>query len=185
MYEYLKSNVNPELVKYCIDKFITAELDYTTKGNRGIGRFTDIVPRLGAYYRCGFSKLSNIQLDELADLIRDVILRSYIICESFQGNRDITLKRIDFEYIYSEWITNIYNINIDNAEPKLVDIMGICTQSAFDAITQFIKKHKLKKVDIFSQDKTPMILFWYPIAGFALRGIEIQEYLNNGETNGI
>ena len=58
-YSNNKQNIIPELVDYCIGKFVQTELDYQTDGDRGMGRMSNFVPRLGGYFRKNFLSLNS------------------------------------------------------------------------------------------------------------------------------
>ena len=73
-YEEFTNQCNYESVEYCIDKFIKAELDYNTPGNRGLGRISDNVPRFGGFYRKQLINLSNQRLIELNNQIKTLLL---------------------------------------------------------------------------------------------------------------
>ena len=55
-----------------------SELDFTTPGNRGIGRMTESIPRFGAYFRKPLSILSDQELNELSYLMQDLCLLGYL-----------------------------------------------------------------------------------------------------------
>ncbi len=174
-YKNLKSHHNPDRMAFCIHRLIAAEIDFATEGNNGIVRFTQVVPRLGAYYRSGFCKLSNDQLFELAYLVKDLILRGYIAGDIYGKYIYLDNKHIDFDYLFSMWINLMYYFYVDNMDPEAEGAIGIFSQSAFDAIEEFLEKNGISREKIFSHINFSTIMHWYPIAGFALRAIEMQE----------
>ncbi|NQU19352.1 hypothetical protein HQ550_04270, partial [bacterium] len=64
-FEELKKHFNTDKIGHCIERYINSELDFTTVGNRGIGRMTYAIPRLGGYFRSQLSKMSEATLSEL------------------------------------------------------------------------------------------------------------------------
>lgn len=81
------ANINPGTTNYCVGQFVHAELDFATPGNRGIGRLTDALPRLGAYFRDSLSRLEKAGLNELDGLITKLILKrlSFFCCHKWSA----------------------------------------------------------------------------------------------------
>jgi hypothetical protein len=53
----LRSCFNIVAVGFCFSKYISSELDSQTPGDRGLGRLSTEIPRLGAYFRKPISRL--------------------------------------------------------------------------------------------------------------------------------
>src|ERR1022692_1944815 len=65
----IKEQACLDAVEQCICRFVEAEVDSTTSGERGIGRITLSPPRLGGYLRKQIARLSHQDLRELCALI--------------------------------------------------------------------------------------------------------------------
>ena len=77
-FNQLKLAFNFEAINYCLEKFVDSELDYITQGERGIGRMTNNIPRLGGYFRKQISKLNNEEHEKLYLLIQELLIRGYL-----------------------------------------------------------------------------------------------------------
>jgi len=165
-------NANPKNMSQCIEKFIHAELDYETPGDRGIGRLTDTMPRLGAYFRNSFLGLDEVSQNELSILMAKLIAKGYIfISISNSKPKEKTLSFTDDE-LYKEWIPQIYTFNLNVLSENVWNLLLTITEKDFEDIKNFFNKHNMKGGGLFSKDKTDDILNSYLIAGVALYFIE-------------
>jgi len=169
--EEVKSSLNYDSLFYCIDKYINSELDSRTRGNRGIGRMTTWIPRLGAYYRKEMSRLSTKNLSELYTLMQDVIFRAYLARPLIVENPISMAKLSKGSELYEAWIPGIYVV--DPFGEKLLDMIDACTSTAWESFLNFLKKHGMSRPGTFPNEKMDEILFRYVVAGYYLRVVEV------------
>ena len=172
-FEQLKLKINTEIFNHCVEKYINAELDFKTPGNRGLGRMTDNIPRFGAYFRKKLSKLSQNDLDNLYIKIQDIIISGYLVhalfMEEVANNPVIT----DGETLYEKWIPGIYASSPFEMGKNLSNIFYICIESSCQALKDLMGGCGIKAGGFLSADKTDEILVYYACAGFGLRTIEV------------
>jgi len=178
-YRKLMSEFNSEAITYCLKKYIRAELDYTTPGNRGIGRMTANIPRFGAYFRKPLSKLSIQKLNKLGFLIQDLCLRGYLNSAIYVKWPANNAKLSDKDLLFREWIPCIYVINPYEFSPELWDTIKIDIAFTIIEIHDFMRKHGIEVDSLFkrasrflSGDRINGILEYYAIAGYSLRAVE-------------
>jgi len=165
-------NTDPKNMSQCTEKFVQTELDHETSGDRGIGRLTDTMPRLGAYFRSSFSELDEVSQNELGILIAKLIAKGYIfIPMSNSKPKEKTLSFTDDE-LYKEWIPQIYTFKLNVMSENVWNLLLAITEKDFKDIKNFFDKHNMKGGGLFSKDKTDDILNSYLIAGVALYFIE-------------
>lgn len=174
MFDKLMSEFNSEAVTFCLEKYIKAELDYTTPGNRGIGRMTANIPRFGAYFRKSLSKLSVQELNKLGFLIEDICLRGYLDSAIYMKWPANSAKLSDKVLLFSEWIPSIYVMDPYRFSPELWDITRINVALTIIEIKDFMRKHGMIKDNLFKRaDKVlSEILEYYAVAGYSLRAVE-------------
>ena len=179
VFKQLALEFNAVAITYCLDMYIGAELDYTTVGNRGIGRMTANIPRFGAYFRKPLAKLSSQELNELYFLIRDLCLRGYLISALLVKWPERHTELSNGASLFKEWIPNIYIINPNELDPDLWDIIKIDAMYTIIEIHVFMRKHGMEgdtlsnRVSRFlSRDKVDEILLYYAIAGYSLRAVQ-------------
>ena len=170
-FDMLKPHLNIKAIDYCLNAYINAELDYQTAGDRGIGRLSSFVPRLGAYFRKQLSALSTEKLNQLYLLIQNLILKSYLFMALYEDSFEIT-PMVDGPKLLEEWIPTIYTSASDILEERMENSLRWCTDSAHDEIMTFFKKNGMKKWLPYVR-KIGLILNYYPIAGITLRFTEI------------
>lgn len=165
-------DTTPEAMSQCIEKFTQAELDYVTLGNRGIGRLTETIPRLGSYFRNYFSKLDEIKQEELDTLITKLITKGYIFVPMFYGKPKEQTMSFTSDELYQEWIPKIYTFNLDVISDDAGKLLLAVTEKDINDIKNFFNQHNMKGGGLFSKDKTDDILNHYLIAGVSLYFIE-------------
>ena len=84
-FQELQASLQCESLSYCLEKYINSELDSKTPGDKGLGRMTTVIPRLGAYYRKQMAGLQSKDLSELNGLIQRIILRILRILQILVG----------------------------------------------------------------------------------------------------
>jgi len=170
---------NSEAISYCLEKYIVAELDYKTPGNRGIGRMTQNIPRFGAYFRKPLSTLTEQEFNKLYLFILDLCLRGYLISVLYVEWPARNDKLLDKYLLFEKWIPCIYVINPYGLNPDIWDLMKADTLFTIIEIQDFIRKHGMEKDSLLkrvggllSKNKVGEILEYYIIAGFSLRSVE-------------
>jgi hypothetical protein len=170
-YDELRASFNAEAVGYCLSKYINAELDYVTPGDRGIGRMSTAMPRLGAYHRKKMAALDASGRLRLYSLIEDVMLRSYLSVVLFWEHRAEhplrEAKYVDPTVVYDRWFPTIYMggpYEVNKSED-----LWVTAGPALENLMGFFSEHKMSG-GLFSNDKflRGMISF-YAIAGAAIR----------------
>jgi hypothetical protein len=175
-FEQFRNNYNCDVLSYCLEKYINAELDFTTPGDRGIGRVSLIIPRYGSYFRKQLLLMSKNNLIKLYNLIQDIILRGYLVHLLFM-ERPVKISDIlTGEEIFEKWIPGIYSQDLSKMPEPLQKIMILCTNSVFTDLEDFMVLHKMKGGGFLSKDKTNEILCYYPFAGYGLRLVETRGY---------
>lgn len=175
-FEQFKKRYDGKRISYCLEKYINAELDFTTPGNRGIGRIGEYVPRFGAYFRKGLSNMSEVDLSKLYEIIQDLILRGYLVHVLFieESVRDSAIS--SGKELYEKWIPGIYSSDSSGTNQNLITLLTICSNSAFKTLKDFMNSHKMKGGEFLVKDRTDEIVYYYPIAGFGLRVVETRGY---------
>ena len=107
-FELFKGLCDYKKIDYCIDKYIAAEFDCRTTGNRGIGRINDNVPRFGGYFRKQMSNLSDEKINELANLFKQSIYIGYLTHVLFMEETLKTPVVISEQLLFEKWIPGIY-----------------------------------------------------------------------------
>lgn len=175
-FKAFRNNYNCDAISYCLEKYINAELDFTTPGDRGIGRVSLIVPRYGAYFRKQLSLMFKNDLTKLYYLIQDIIIRGYLI-HLLSMEKPVKISIIlKGEEIFEKWIPGIYSQDLSKMPEHLQKIMTLCTNSAFTDLEDFMVLHKMKGGGFLAKDKTEEILGYYIFAGFGLRLVETRGY---------
>lgn len=176
-YEKLREVFSPETVGRCIGKFITAELDHEEPGMTGIGRTTETTPRLGAYFREPLSALPEGSRSELSRLMKNIIVRGYLTQALFNKGtaKETPIRKV--EELYEKWIPSIYAPST-RMPIRAWSLLSRVGGKAYSKLKDFLKAHDMKGGGFFSVDKTDDILAHYLLAGFLLRGVEIQDTEN-------
>jgi len=180
MFKQLISEFNSDAITYCLEKYIGAELDYTTPGSHGLGRMTTNIPRFGAYFRKPLSTLSHQELNELYLLIQELCLRGYLAPVLFVEEPIRHAKLSSGDSLYKAWIPRIYVSNPLEMGPNLRAYIDACTVPVFKVIYDFMRQHGMKGGILFnrvgsflSMGKVNEILSYYILAGFGLRVVEV------------
>jgi hypothetical protein len=91
----------------CTNRFIRSETDFAASGNKGLGRMTSHVPRLGGWKQKDIRRLSEEHRHHLDSFIAQLILVGH---GSYHTQRivDRDVQGVEVEHLYSQWIPNIY-----------------------------------------------------------------------------
>lgn len=169
----LRDAFSGEAIDHCLDRFIQAELDFESPGNRGLGRLSEAVPRYGAHYRRHLRRLDPEELSTIDSLIRTQVLTGYL---SFVLPREEPVESTgvgDGNHLFRQWIPHIYSSSLANAaDEESRTLIAILGSDAMQRHLEFLHRHGMKGGGFFASDKTELILFHYHLAGFDLRMIE-------------
>jgi len=170
-YEQLRPYIRIDNISYCIEKFIESELDYITKGERGLGRMTTAIPRLGGYYRKKIAEMSSKSRLELYMLIQDIMLRAYLVDPFFGVNPNNKPTIVDKTSLFKAWIPPIYVVDIIDPVVAMLDILE---SSAINSLEGFFITHKLENRKPFEDnERVSGIICRYMVAGYLLRLVEM------------
>lgn len=173
-FEEAKNSIDPERINYCLEKFLQAEFDYNTPGDRGLGRMTDYVPRLGAYFRKSLSKLPLDKIKELDFLLTGLIVKSYLYQVIVPEPVIKKSKMETGEQLYQRWIPEIYVYDLGQLSESFRGLLEAVVDSDIANVKHFFKMNELTS-GFFSKNKTDDILFGYINAGLVLRLAEAHE----------
>lgn len=171
-FEKNNKGISSDTINYCVEKFVQTELDFITPGDRGIGRLTETLPRLGAYFRNPLSNFDKTELDELDTLITKLITKGYLFSAIINGQpKEKTLSFTD-EELYREWIPKIFTFNLNVISDNAGNLLLAITEKNSQQIKDYFKSHNMRGGGLFSKDKSEDILMHYIIAGVSLYYIE-------------
>lgn len=168
----LESTFNSASVSYCLNQYIETELDFKSESNRGLGRITESVPRLGAFFRKKLSKLSTDNLDVLRTLIGTQCLLGYMTHVFFFEEEIADMKPLDGEHLYETWVPSIYSNNFSDISEDTGKLFAMCSQRGTNGLKAFFHDHNMKAGWLQSDDIPNTIITYYFIAGLCLRKIE-------------
>lgn len=169
----IKEAFNFGAMDYCLERYIGAELDFKSSGDRGLGRISTEVPRLGAYFRKPMSKLDESELSELHNILQQIVLSGYLTYALVMEDPLKTAKLTGGSEIYEKWLPRVYSTDPSQTPEHLQGYMAAFSNVASERWTSFSTRHGMKGGGAFSQDKTPVILVYYIIGGFWLRATEV------------
>jgi len=172
-YDHMLTNFNFQTIDYCLQKYIFSELDTQTPGDRGLGRMTSYIPRLGAYFRDEISNISESDKMDFYDLIQDTILRGYLVNVLFMGAKERDNNNLSGPELYDLWIPAIYSSNPSEMGENLQKILSACSESANESLYAFINDCRISKDEIMPRDETDAIFMYYLVSGFGLRHFEM------------
>ena len=183
-FEQLRPFIRIDNIAYCLDRFIESELDYITEGQRGMGRLSTAIPRLGAYYRNKFVEVSSssygngaVQIPklELYLLIQDIMLRTYLLAPFFGGTVDNEPVIVDAIELFEKWLPTIYATEI--TEPS-ASVMELIVGQVVSDLEEFLVAHKFekKKFAIEKEYTVSAIIYRYAVAGYTLRLVETGQW---------
>ena len=161
-------SIDLDKINYSMDRFVEAELDFMTDGNRGIGRLTENIPRLGAYFRDKLSILDKKGLGELENLIKRLIVKSYIFPATIMKQPE-NAKNLTPEELYNEWIPNIFTSNLKTlmSENSGNTLLSVIEKDVL-LIRNFFRLHNMKGGGFLKINKIEFILDKYIVAGALL-----------------
>lgn len=93
----------------CFDRYLDAELDFQTAGNRGLGRLSDYVPRFAGRHRHIVSRLDRTALAGLRNVMKRHILCGYLFAEVIFPLSRETEKPVNRDHMFEMWIPMLYS----------------------------------------------------------------------------
>lgn len=169
---------------YCIGRFVTAELDFRSEGNRGLGRSTEYWPRFGGKYRHVLQSLNTDSIEQLSRAFSDEVLCGYLFSEYLiECVIGRLVPRDEFpdgsEGMFKRWVPTIYykppgqptfdtKFSQENGE-AYYDIKKLWGHSTGDVIHALFRQFDIP-VDKFAQT----LIRQYFDAGIMLRVTEMK-----------
>jgi hypothetical protein len=167
--------------KSCLDRFIAAELDYVTAGNRGMGRMSEYWPRFGGKHREKLRTNSTWSVDEFARIFGRHISCGYFfveyLIECFSGkNFDRDTRMESASALFDQWIPMIYSPTGPPAFDKAMEegggeqyytLKGLWGQSTGNAIHE-----RMRRCTITIGEFEGVLIRQYFDAGIILRVLE-------------
>ncbi len=171
-----------DAAEYSINRFVNAELDFETDGNRGLGRMTDDWARFGGKYRETLRSLDSESIQNLRRAFSDQLLCGYLFAECLLQSAGQAVPRDSFpdgsEGVFQRWIPLIYykfgppsfdeEFSGDNAQ-SYYDAKGLWGHSTGDVIHNQFRASAIA-VDQYAQQ----LIRQYFDAGVMLRVTEIE-----------
>jgi hypothetical protein len=169
--ERVRTTFSGGIVELCIERFIDAELDFRTPGNRGLGRLSEVLPRYGAYFRRYLRSMPVDELAQVRNLIRNQVLTGYLAVALLNDDEQVAEPKVKrAEDVYISWVPKIYS---GGCGESLLQAIYACGAHAKTHHEAFLARHRMKGGGIFSTDKTKGILLHYHLAGATLRLVEM------------
>ena len=172
-YESLRLALNMPAIDYCLRRYITAECDAATPGERGLGRVSTAPPRLGGYCRRQITALDPASTSRLYFLIQDVVLRGYLAQALLID--DLPPVRItDSEVIFRKWVPVIYS-GAGAVSDGVANMVSAVADTAFENLEAFLGRHGMPSLYDESA-KMGQIVWPYAKSGTNLRAVECGAY---------
>jgi hypothetical protein len=163
-----------DAIAFCVEKFVAAELDFEGRGDRGLGRLSSEIPRYGAYFRRELRRLAPSARDDLANAIRTQVLTGYLAFLLPRENAVTPSGITDGEALYQQWVPQIYSSalasSIDEKARTLLVGLG---SDALNTHMDVLRRYQMTSSVVATNDKAEMMLFYYHVAGFGLRVVEL------------
>lgn len=167
-FQALRPHFDGQKIGYCLGRFIGAELDLRTPGMRGLGRVTDRVPRLGGYHRERLRRLPPHEMVQLHELIAQLMLSAYLVSALLSDDPAgiVLTSPVD---LFHAWIPQIYVTG--SFGPTSQAALEELTARKFTDLLAFMRTHNMRGGRFLRRDLTPVIFYYYAIAGAGL-GLE-------------
>ena len=164
--------ISPDTINYCVERLVQTELDFITPGSRGIGRLTEALPRLGAYFRDPISNLEKTELNKLDTLITKLITKGYLFSAVINGQPKEKTLSFTGEELCREWLPKIFTFNLNVISDNAGNLLLAIAEKDLQQIKDYFHSHNMRGGGFFSKDKSEDILMHYIIAGVSLFFIE-------------
>lgn len=172
-----RDQFNIEGLNFCFENYINSELDFQTPGERGLGRMSSEIPRLGGYFRKQMSRISQQEHSELYRTIQDLMLRGYLMRVLLMESPPKCAVLADGTQIFETWIAGFYVSDPMGMGEDLRNAMAALTNSAFTMLMKFYEDHGMRGGGFMSKDKAALISAHYPPAGYVIRAVEVGEFV--------
>lgn len=157
-FEMFKKEFNGELIEYSFRIFITAELDFRTSGDRGLGRVSEQIPRFGGYYRKQLSRIGQGKIIELYNLIHKIMLRAYLT-GVLMLSEDLEKAAITNEQeLFERWIPNIYVTPFNSLGSGLQNALLAFCGSSVEGFLSFLEMNQIKRKGFLKREKINEII---------------------------
>jgi hypothetical protein len=157
----------------CLNRLVEAEMDYITSGNRGLGRASTQIPRLGARFRRQMQSLGDGDFDELAGRVAAVMVGGHRGALMF-GNASVGAPVIgDPEELFRRWTPRIYAEPVSNMTEGEGNVVDTGVSDGYDRLEAALEKGGMRERRLLGGKKLPTMLAYYAAAGFILRVIEV------------
>ncbi len=170
----LEPVLNAKAIDYCLTQYVQAELDFESPSKRGLGRVTEVIPRLGAFFRKPMSRISKEDLNELKTLIETQCLLGYLTHIFFCENEIVDVSHTDHEQIYTAWLPSIYSNDLGDMSEDMEQLFSLCSFRGKHGLKSFFDAHGMKAGFFQSDDMADVIILYYFAAGFILRETELK-----------
>ncbi len=94
---------------YCIDRFVSAEMDFVTPGQRGMGRVSEVVPRFAAKHRSTFSQMPFKGKQDITEAIHNHLACGYLYIDMCYPHLPHAREKFDNATLFDAWISLIYS----------------------------------------------------------------------------
>jgi len=172
-YQALRQTLNMPAIEYCTRTLITAESDCVTAGDRGLGRATTAVPRLGARCRRQIGALDVAAKRQLYFLIQDIILRGYLT-DALLVKSPHPVSITDTQTIFQKWIPIIYSSS-GSLSDSMANAVSTVADTAFSSLDVFMVQYGMPS--LFDDSARMGEIVWpYAKSGANLRAVECGLY---------
>ena len=164
---------NREAMLYSLKRYIQAELDFASAGDRGIGRLSTEIPRYGAYFRKRLSQLAPTDLGILRQQITDTVIAGYFSHVVTAEDPVLQPTAGSSDQLFSEWIPIIYSPAFPSSfSPEILRNVNGLLGHALTKHKAMLHVMNMRGRGWFRRDRTDDIIYYHGIAGFGLRAIE-------------
>lgn len=162
------SNLSPANADYCLGRFVDAECDFRSVGNRGLGRLTDHVPRLGGHLRHTLSQLHESKLSTLSALVLKLATKCYVF-QAIVSESPLNPPLISqSETLFEEWIPGIFSYDLSQASETFKGLLSAVTEAETTSIGTLLQEN-LDRRELLDTETLDGILLGYMAAGLTLR----------------
>ena len=167
------ASYNADVHGHCIHSFLVAELatsgtDTAIPRERGTSQGA---PRFGAYFSNKLSGVERVGVFLIASLMRSCILRGYI-CRVILEPEDERPLPVPVDELLRQWIDAVYTNDPTEESEQQAGLIWNCCEELFLKLKALLDKYDLRGGGLLARDKTPLILSYYPHAGYWLRIVE-------------
>jgi hypothetical protein len=133
--------MDPLAVPSLASSFVDYQLDFRTPGDRGLGRISTEIPRLGAYFRKSMSRLSQPELRDLYGIIQDLMLRGYLtraLLLEAPPKQPVLTNALE---LYETWLAGFYSSDPSQIQP--IDFFGDGPRIPFLVVSKYSQGGKV------------------------------------------